>query len=361
MSTTTYTFGNGPLHPNAVGYTKPQPKVIDLTDDAPAVKQEPAPPLPAPVAADDEDLYTCPISMEYMVDPVMADDGHMYDLEYLLKWFATTGATTVKSPKTNEPMTKGCVRPWAFHKAYAAWASASGHPAPVASGPYGRVVVVTPALAPVPAPAPRVTGAAMMGVAPAPAPRVTGGVRVVALPVRHALPSGFGGIVEVPMNCLDAPNIQLRMPAYLAGTTVPVQTLSDRFSRWSQDDARAILKANFPNITIRTNHDLKGALKALIRSTPPGSDLWNMVRVSRWMHVTGDLRFSMSLSVEQYIHIRGPTTTVPEVLKRLTLPMLKNVASRHAPQLVPSMSTKARAVQVLAAHFIPLCTPVPAQ
>jgi hypothetical protein len=63
--------------------------------------------------------------------------------------------------------------------------------------------------------------------------------------------------------------------------------------------------------------------------------------------------------VEQYIHIRGRITTVPEMLKRLTLPMLKDVATRHAPQLVASMSTKARAVQVLAAHFIPLCTPVP--
>lgn len=338
---TTYTFGRLPLPANALGYAepKPQPEVIDLTDDAPAVKQEPAPPMPAPVAAENEDQYTCPISMELMKDPVMADDGHMYDLEFLVKWFATTPASTVKSPKTNEPMTKGCVRPWAFHKAYATWASASGHPAPVAAGPYGRVVVVTPALAPV----------------PAPAPRVTGGVRVVALPVAHARPS-----VEVSLNCSDAPNIQLRLPNYL-GYGMTACTLNERFSRWSQDDARAILKANFPDITIRTGYDLKGALKSLISFTPSGSNLWNVSRVYRWMHVTDGLQFSVRLTVEQYIHIRGPTTTVPDLLKRLTLPMLKNVASRHEPHLVASMSTKARAVQVLAAYFIPLCTPVPAQ
>jgi hypothetical protein len=331
----------------------PVPVLIDLTAEEPTIKKETS--APAPVASDAEDLYTCPISMELMVDPVMADDGHMYDLEFLVKWFAT------KSPKTNEPMTKGCVRPWAFHKAYATWAAAAGHPAPVAAGPYGRVVV---AVAPVPAPAPRVTGAAMMGVAPAPAPalRVPGVINVFGLPVRHARPSGFGGIDEVSLNCSDTPNIQLRVPTYLAGTTVPVQSLSDRLSRWSQGDARAILKANFPDITIRTDYDLlKGALKGLIRATPIGGNLWHAALVRRWWHVAGGLRFAVALSVEQYIHIRGPTTTVPETLKRLTLPMLKDVATHCAPQLVPSMTTKARAVQVLAAHFIPLCTPVPAQ
>ena len=85
-----YTFGRAPLPPNALGYAdpKPQPEVIDLTDDAPAVKQEPAAPAPAPMVADDEEQYTCPISMELMKDPVMADDGHMYDLEFLVKYFS---------------------------------------------------------------------------------------------------------------------------------------------------------------------------------------------------------------------------------------------------------------------------------
>ena len=333
-----YTFGRAPLPPNALGYAdpKPQPEVIDLTDDAPAVKQEPAAPAPAPMVADDEEQYTCPISMELMKDPVMADDGHMYDLEFLVKWFATTPASTVKSPKTNEPMTKGCVRPWAFHKAYAAWAAATGHPAPVAAGTYGRVVVAAPVQASVPV-LPWVTGAAMRGIAPAPR------------------------VLEVSLNCSNEPNIQLRVPVSLAATMVPVYPLSDRVLRWGTEGARSILKANFPGIAIRTDYDLKGALKSIIRSTPNGADLWRMISVTRRILFVGDLRVSMTLSVEEFINIRGSLTTIPETLKRLTLPMLKEVAMRYAPQLVPSMSTKARSVQLLTAHFTPLCTPVPAQ
>jgi len=49
------------------------------------------------------DDYTCPISMDLMADPVLAEDGHMYDLAFLQRWFATTTAPTVKSPKTNYP------------------------------------------------------------------------------------------------------------------------------------------------------------------------------------------------------------------------------------------------------------------
>jgi len=82
------------------------------------------------------DDYTCPISMDLMVDPVLADDGHMYDFQSLTKWFSTTTAPIIKSPKTNEPMSKSCVRPWGFHKAYKDWAEASGHPAPVPADPY---------------------------------------------------------------------------------------------------------------------------------------------------------------------------------------------------------------------------------
>jgi len=180
-------------------------------------------------------------------------------------------------------------------------------------------------------------------------------------PVAHARPSRLGGIVEMSLNCSDTPNIELRMPTYLSDTTVPVQTLNDRFSRWSQGDARAILKANFPEMRIRTDYDLKGALKVLTRVMPDGGNLWMLAHVYRRVTVVGNLMFSIHLTVEQYIHIRGRTTTVSQTLQRLTLPMLKDVARRQAPQLVPSMTTKARAVQVLSAHFTPLCTPIPAQ
>lgn len=53
------------------------------------------------VPADEPDLVLCPISQEVMQEPVLAEDGNLYDRQTLAQWFAT-GATT--SPMTNAAM-----------------------------------------------------------------------------------------------------------------------------------------------------------------------------------------------------------------------------------------------------------------
>jgi len=53
------------------------------------------------VPADEPDLVLCPISQEVMQEPVLAEDGNLYDRATLAQWFAT-GATT--SPMTNTAM-----------------------------------------------------------------------------------------------------------------------------------------------------------------------------------------------------------------------------------------------------------------
>ena len=55
-----------------------------------------------------EDLI-CPIIKQLPIDPVMAEDGKLYERAAIMKYFedvAKDGVTTIKSPVTNEPM--GC-------------------------------------------------------------------------------------------------------------------------------------------------------------------------------------------------------------------------------------------------------------
>ena len=46
------------------------------------------------------DEYKCPITMELIVDPVLATDGRLYEREAIEKWLQTNRT----SPVTNEPM-----------------------------------------------------------------------------------------------------------------------------------------------------------------------------------------------------------------------------------------------------------------
>ena len=289
------------------------------------------------------DDYTCPISMDLMADPVLAEDGHMYDLAFLQKWFATTTAATVKSPKTNEPMGKTCTRPWAFHKTYAAWAAAGGHPTPVPAGPYGKVPS-GPAALPQPAPA------------RAPATAVV--EMVTGRPMLHLL-----------LNCTDVhASTRLRVPMAMAPRDAPnfvPMPLADRMRAWTEDDARAIVKANFALTFPRTrrqngDYDFKGFLKTLLKCC--NGNLWEMTHVRstiRAVGAQGPMRLRLINKINAYLFIRGVTNSLDETLGRLTLPMLRDLAQmNNAEALVPTLRTKQRAVQVLTTHFTPLCTPV---
>jgi len=70
------------------------------------------------------------------------------------------------------------------------------------------------------------------------------------------------------------------------------------------------------------------------------------------------LRLCFTINAFLFIHgVRGETLS--GVLNCLTLPMLHVLAQmNNAEALVPALRTKQRAVQVLTAHFSPLCTPV---
>lgn len=48
----------------------------------------------------------CPIRYELPLDPVIADDGMMYDRSAIEEWFAHTGGTRARSPLTNELISK---------------------------------------------------------------------------------------------------------------------------------------------------------------------------------------------------------------------------------------------------------------
>ena len=45
-----------------------------------------------------EDAFTCPISQELMVDPVVAPDGHTYEREALMRWLRISAVP--RSPLT---------------------------------------------------------------------------------------------------------------------------------------------------------------------------------------------------------------------------------------------------------------------
>ena len=143
--------------------------------------------------------------------------------------------------------------------------------------------------------------------------------------------------------------------------------LDDRMRAWTEDDARAIVKANFTLTFPRTrrqngDYNFKAFLKTLLKCC--NGNLWEMTHVRstiRAVGAQGPMRLRLRLTINAYLFIRGVQGTLSETLGRLTLPMLRDLAQdNNAGGFVPALRTKQRAVQVLTAHFTPLCTPVPA-
>ena len=52
------------------------------------------------------DEWLCPITTELPLDPVTAEDGHVYERSAIEAWFATRPEPQVKSPMINETMGK---------------------------------------------------------------------------------------------------------------------------------------------------------------------------------------------------------------------------------------------------------------
>ena len=67
-----------------------------------AKELEMAPAKGEAVPSEEPDLVLCPITQEVMTDPVLAEDGYVYDRKPLLQWFRTQSTGT--SPLTNAPM-----------------------------------------------------------------------------------------------------------------------------------------------------------------------------------------------------------------------------------------------------------------
>ena len=80
--------------------TVPRPPSVAVPPPAPPPAPAVAAPPPAPAATPPENLM-CPISIDLLVDPVFAADGHTYSRAEIQAWLATGKRT---SPKTNEPL-----------------------------------------------------------------------------------------------------------------------------------------------------------------------------------------------------------------------------------------------------------------
>ena len=75
-------------------------------------------------------------------DPVMAEDGFIYERSFIEKWF-NTGST--KSPKTLLPIGTSLFYPFEYYQARSAWAKAKGLPEPKKPEQYGLIGGTRPA------------------------------------------------------------------------------------------------------------------------------------------------------------------------------------------------------------------------
>jgi len=69
-------------------------------------------------------------------DPVMAEDGFIYERSFIENWF-NTGSK--KSPKTLLPIGTSLFYPFEYYQARSAWAKAKGLPEPKKPEQYGRI------------------------------------------------------------------------------------------------------------------------------------------------------------------------------------------------------------------------------
>lgn len=137
---------------------------IDETDDlwmasndtfcspSPLPDRIPTPPIPdrvpTPPSTDDDDLYMCAITGEYMHDPVHAADGFPYEHTAIVEWFnfgENARATEVKSPRTNKPMAKFIFRSFDYYKSYKTWCERTSHPMPITTTTFGLLQAPEPA------------------------------------------------------------------------------------------------------------------------------------------------------------------------------------------------------------------------
>lgn len=78
-------------------------------------------------------------------DPVMAEDGFIYERSFIEQWFATGGA---KSPKTLLPVGTSLFYPFEYYQMRSAWAKSKGLPELKKPEQYGRIGGTRPAPAP---------------------------------------------------------------------------------------------------------------------------------------------------------------------------------------------------------------------
>ena len=92
---------------------RPKRKVMEDDDDSAASKAAKNNPGERFVLVPDTDKlldeYMCSISQKLPVDPVLADDGRVYDRQHLLDWFVRNPGSKCKSPLTGVEMGKKLV------------------------------------------------------------------------------------------------------------------------------------------------------------------------------------------------------------------------------------------------------------
>lgn len=89
----------------------------------------------------DEDKYKCPISADYMRDPVEAGDGYVYEHAVIREWILLAGENEVKSPRTNLPMPKTLHRSFYFYQEYKEWCLRTGRPPHDVATTFGTIAV----------------------------------------------------------------------------------------------------------------------------------------------------------------------------------------------------------------------------
>lgn len=161
----------------------------------------------------------------------------------------------------------------------------------------------------------------------------------------------------VPLNCTDIPkDVRLRIPTSMAKHfATPPTTLAGRIDTLPHNHIREVFKANFPYIRVSPTHALDIYLKTIIRGAR--SDVWDISQFPvEYKLPSGRLR--LHISVEIYVNSDGSNSPLHVHLQSLSLPMLRNLAHlNEATHLLPSMRTKASAVQALASYLLPLCVP----
>ena len=73
------------------------------------------------VAKEPPDEFKCPITLDKMTDPVVAEDGHTYERGAILGWFAALRVRRVKSPVTGVTIGDKIVPNFALKNMIAEW------------------------------------------------------------------------------------------------------------------------------------------------------------------------------------------------------------------------------------------------